>query len=61
MLPPFFVATRPVKTTSGIRGDVRAIVSVGGGAEVDLTFAEGGFALEVPSGFGEAMAERRLM
>ena len=52
---------RPAKIISGIRGDVRALVSVGAGAEVSLSFAEGAFSLKPPDGYGEVMAERRLM
>lgn len=46
---------------SGVRGDVRALVSVTGGSEVLLTFVEGGWSLKPPSGYAEIMAERRLM
>lgn len=53
--------TEPAKIISGIRGDVRALVSVGAGAEVSLSFAEGAFSLKPPDGYGEVMAERRLM
>jgi hypothetical protein len=52
---------RAAKEVSGVRGDVRALVSVAGGSEVLLTFVEGGWSLKPPAGYGEVMAERRLM
>ena len=60
-LPAQLMARRPAKLESGIRGDVRALVSVGAGCEVNFNFVEGAWSLKPPSGFGEAMAERRLM
>ena len=58
---PRSVHYRPAKTISGVRGDVRALVSVAGGSEVIFGFVEGGWSLKPPSGYGEVMAERRLM
>ena len=46
---------------SGVRGDVRALVSVASGSEVLLTFVEGGWSLKPPAGYGEIMADLRLM
>ena len=42
----------PFKVLSGIRGDVRALVSVGAGCEVALSFAEGSWTLKPPPNFG---------